>query len=83
MKSDTEQEMDKLFLSYKKILYRFKILNIKTKSNQNVTYKDLAQACNIMEKKHPNCRWRFKLKNKYYILIEGYYWLLYVYFQHD
>ena len=38
-----------------------------------------------MEKKHPSCRWkREKIKSKrYYILIEGFYWLIYVYFQHE
>jgi len=82
---DSEREIDKLFLSYKKILYRFQVLDVKTKSNKNVTYADLAQACSIMDKKHWLCRWRFlrEKMNRYYILIEGYYWLLHVYFQHD
>ena len=36
-----------------------------------------------MIKKHPSCRWRSeRVKNKkYFVLIEGYYWLLNVYFQ--
>lgn len=49
-------DLDGIFLSYEKILYRFKIMNIKTKSE--------------------------KVKsNNYYILYEGYLWLLHVYFQ--
>lgn len=56
---------------------------IKTKSGKQITHKDLRYAISIMIKKHPTCRWRsekFKAK-KYYILVEGYYWLIYVYFQ--
>lgn len=85
MITDNESKMDKLFLSYKKILYRFQILDIRTKSNKNVTYSDLAQACEIMHKKHHLCRWRFmrEKNNQYYVLIEGYYWLQYVYFQNN
>jgi len=85
MITDTEREMDKYFLTYKKILYRFEVLKIKTKSNKNVTYSDLAQACEVMHKKHSLCRWRFMRENNnsYYVLIEGYYWLRYVYFQNN
>ena len=38
-----------------------------------------------MIKKHPSCRWRSeRVKNKkYFVLIEGYYWLLNVYFQKE
>ena len=37
-----------------------------------------------MIKKHPSCRWRQKSKiKKYFILIEGYYWLTLVYFQKE
>ena len=38
-----------------------------------------------MLKKHPTCRWRSeKIRSrKYFILIEGYYWLLNVYFQKE
>ena len=38
-----------------------------------------------MVKKHFNCRWRSeRVKNKkYFVLIEGYYWLLNVYFQKE
>ena len=38
-----------------------------------------------MNKKHPNCRWKSqRIKSKrYYILYEGYLWLLHVYFQNE
>lgn len=77
--------LDDVFLSYKKILTRLKLLGIKTKSGKEISHKDLRQAIKIMEKKHPSCRWKSeKIKSKrYYILIEGFYWLLYVYFQNE
>ena len=39
----------------------------------------------LWKKKHPICRWRqIRAKdNKHYILIEGFYWLSFVYFQHS
>ena len=64
---------------------KLQIQGIKTKSRKTITHKDLRYAISIMIKKHPTCRWRsekFESK-KYYILIEGYYWLIYVYFQKD
>ena len=77
--------LDDIFLSYKKILIRLKLLNITTKNGKEITHKDLRKAIQIMEKKHPSCRWKSeKLKSKrYYILIEGFYWLIYVYFQNE
>ena len=38
-----------------------------------------------MLKKHPTCRWRStKIRSKrYYIVIEGFYWLVSVYFQNE
>ena len=38
-----------------------------------------------MIKKHPTCRWRSeKIKSrKYFVLVEGYYWLTQVYFQKE
>ncbi len=85
MITDSEMVMDDLFLSYNKILKKLKMSNIKTASNKEITYSDLMQACRIMQKKHPSCRWKFTQKkyNKYYILIEGYYWLTHVYFQRE
>ena len=77
--------LDDFFLSYNKILLRLKLLNMKTKNGNEITHKDLRYAIKIMEKKHPSCRWKSeKIKSKrYYILIEGFYWLIYVYFQHE
>ena len=85
MITDSELEIEKYFLSYKRILYRFKVLEVKTKSNKDVTYSDLAQACEIMQKKHSSCRWRFMREsdNYYYVLIEGFHWLKHVYFQNS
>lgn len=77
--------IDNVFLSYEKILIRLKLLGIKTKSGKEITHKDLRQAIDIMEKKHPSCRWKSKkIKSKrHYVLIEGFYWLMYVYFQYE
>lgn len=85
MVTDSEMVMDNLFLSYNKILERLHILNLKTASNKDITYSDLAQACSIMHKKHKNCRWKFTRQkgNKHYVLIEGFYWLISVYFQNE
>ena len=62
---DIEKELDKIFLSYNKILERFKIQKIKTKNGKEVTHKDLRYAISIMVKKHPTCRWKSeKIKSK-------------------
>ena len=83
MITDTEKEQNKIYLSYNKILYIFKCQNIKTKAGNDITNKDLRQAVNIMVKKHPTCNWKQKkiTGKRYYILIEGFYWLKFVYFQ--
>lgn len=85
MVRDSENENNKIYLSYKKILNLLNIQNIKTSMNKDIDYKILLQAIRIMEKKHPICRWRqIRVKdNKHYILIEGFYWLSFVYFQHS
>lgn len=85
MVRDSENENNKIYLSYKKILNLLNTQNIKTSMNKDVNYKILLQAIRIMEKKHPICRWRqIRSKdNKHYILIEGFYWLSFVYFQHS
>lgn len=85
MVRDSENENNKIYLSYKKILNLLNIQNIKTSMNKDIDYKILFQAIRIMEKKHPICRWRqIRAKdNKHYILIEGFYWLSFVYFQHS
>lgn len=85
MVRDSENENNKIYLSCKKILNLLNIQNIKTSMNKDIDYKILLQAIRIMEKKHPICRWRqIRAKdNKHYILIEGFYWLSFVYFQHS
>lgn len=80
---DSERELEKICLSCYKILRNFKILEISTKNGNEITDKDLRQAINIMEKKHLNCRWKYRKrrKNDTVILKEGYLWLIHVYFQ--
>lgn len=78
-------EFDQIFLPYRKILNKFKILNLKTKNGKEITHKDLRKAISVMVNKHPTCRWKSeKIRSKrYYILFEGYLWLVYVYFQSE
>ena len=85
MKMDSEQVLDSIFLSYNKILKRFQLLGVTTKYGKEVTHEDLRKAVNVMLKKHPTCRWRSeKVKSrKYFILDEGYAWLLQVYFNKE
>lgn len=82
---NSQTEMDKIFVSYSKILQRFKILGVKTKNNKEITHKDLRKAILVMQEKHPNCRWKSnKVRSKkFYILDEGYWWLVDVYFQNE
>ena len=82
---NSENEMDSIYLSYNKILYKLKLLNITTKNGKEISHKDLVKAIYKMTTKHPTCRWQQKKQNGRlnYILIEGYYWLLYVYFQNE
>ena len=77
-----ESKLDKVFLSYDKILYRLNTQKIKTKTGNDITHKDLRYAIQIMQRKHKNCRWKSeKIRSRnFYILIEGYYWLINVYF---
>lgn len=83
MIKDSEMEMNKLFLSYPKVLKLLQMNKKKTRFGKEIYPNNLRAAIEVMEKKHPSCRWKYrrKKKNKYYILIEGYYWLLSVYFQ--
>ena len=85
MYRDSEQALESIFVSYNKILKRFKLLGVTTKCGKEITHEDLRKAVNVMLKKHPTCRWRSeKVKSrKYFILDEGYVWLLQVYFQKE
>lgn len=85
MITELGKELDKIYLSYSKILYKLHIQNIRTTKGKEINEIDLRQAISIMDRKHCNCRWKqTKRKDrKCYILIEGYYWLKYVYFQTD
>ncbi len=77
-----ESKLDEVFLSYDKILYRLNIQKIKTKTGKDIKHKDLRYAIQVMQRKHKNCRWKSeKIRSRnFYILIEGYYWLISVYF---
>ena len=55
---DSETELDKIFLSYNKILTRLNIKGYKTKNGKEITHKDLRKAISVMQEKHPTCRWR-------------------------
>lgn len=85
MYRDSEKALESIFVSYNKILKRFKLLGVITKYGKEVTHEDLRKAVGVMLKKHPTCRWRSeKLKSKkYFILDEGYVWLLQVYFNKE
>lgn len=85
MITDSQTELEKIFMSYDRVLYKLNLIGLKTKGGKEITHKDLRQAATIMNKKHPTCRWkqqkyRFK-KYRNYILAEGFYWLIHVYFQ--
>ncbi len=85
MKVDSEQFFDSIFLSYNKLLERLHVLGITTKNGKEISELDLRRAIDVMIKKHPTCRWRSeKIRNrKYFVLVEGYYWLTQVYFQKE
>ena len=82
---NSEQALDSIFLSYDKILKKLHLLGLTTKQGKEITKLDLRKAIDVMLEKHPTCRWRSeKIRSrKYFILIEGYYWLLNVYFQKE
>ena len=82
---DSERELDKIFLSYNKILARLNKQGYKTKNGKEITHKDLRKAILVMQEKHPKCRWRSnKVRSrKFYILDEGYWWLVDVFFQNE
>ena len=85
MKRNSDEMSDKIFLSYWKILNRLHDANITKKNGTAITELDLRKAILVMLKKHPACRWRSeRIKSKrYYVLIEGYFWLRDVYFQKE
>ncbi len=85
MYTDSQQILDSIFLSYNKILNRLYALGITTKHGKEISHMDLRKAIDVMVEKHPTCRWRSeKIRSrKYFVLIEGYYWLTQVYFQKE
>ncbi len=85
MYTDTQQILDSIFLSFNKILKRLHNLGLTTKHGKEISEMDLRKAIDVMVEKHPTCRWRSeKIRSrKYFVLIEGYYWLTQVYFQKE
>ena len=82
---DSEQILDSIFLSYDKILKRLQLLGITTKHGKEVKRVDLRKAVDVMLKKHPTCRWRSEKvrSRKYFIFVEGYDWIKFVYFEKE
>ena len=82
---DSEQILDSIFLSYNKILKRLQLLRITTKHGKEVKHVDLRKAVDVMLKKHPTCRWKSEKirRRRYFILVEGYDWIKYVYFEKE
>lgn len=80
---DSERELEKIFLSYNRILTKLNKQGCKTKNGKAITHKDLRKAILVMQEKHLKCRWRSnKVKSrKFYIINEGYWWLVNVFFQ--
>ncbi len=78
-------EIEKIFMSYDRVLYKLKLLGIKTKGDKEIAHNDLRKAISVMTKKHPICRWKQQksVGKKHYILTEGFYWLIDVYFQRE
>lgn len=85
MYTDTQQILDSIFLSYNKILKKLHNLGLTTKHGKEISEMDLRKAIDVMVEKHPTCRWRSeKIRSrKYFVLVEGYYWLTQVYFQKE
>lgn len=85
MYTNSQQILDSIFLSYKKILNRLHALGITTRHGKEISHMDLRKAIDVMIKKNPTCRWRSeKIRSrKYFVLVEGYYWLTQVYFQKE
>lgn len=85
MYTDTQQILDSIFLSYNKILKKIHNLGLTTKHGKEISEMDLRKAIDVMVEKHPTCRWRSeKIRSrKYFVLVEGYYWLTQVYFQKE
>ena len=85
MYTDSQQILDSIFLSYNKILIKLHNLGLTTKHGKEISHMDLRKAIDVMIKKHPTCRWRSeKIRSrKYFVLVEGYYWLTQVYFNKE
>ena len=58
MYTDSQQILDRIFLSYNKILKKLYNLGLTTKHGKEISHIDLRKAIDVMIKKHPTCRWR-------------------------
>ena len=85
MYTDSQQILDSIFLSYNKILNRLYALGITTKHGKEILHMDLRKSIDVMVEKHSTCRWRSeKIRSrKYFVLVEGYYWITQIYFQKE
>lgn len=85
MITDSIIEIEKKIMSYDSALNKLKLLELKTKTGKEITHIDLQRAVNLMIKKHSTCRWKQNklIDRKNYILAEGFYWLIDVYFQKE
>ena len=48
MNTDTQRELEKIFMSYHRALENLKLLNIKTRTNKNINMKDLIDAIDLL-----------------------------------
>ena len=51
MITDSQTELEKIFMSYDRVLYQLNLIGIKTKAGKEIIHKDLRQAATIMNKK--------------------------------
>ena len=72
MRSNSEQILDSIFLSYNKIVKKLNSLGKTTKHGKEISHMDLRKAIDVMIEKHPTCRWRSEkvTSRKYFVLIE-------------
>lgn len=83
MEKYSERGLEEFFLSSNKILKKIKKQELKTASGKEITEHTLRKAIDLMDKRHHSCRWKFKIGRNTYVLIEGVYWLIHVYFQKE
>ncbi len=86
MLRSSEQALDSIFLSYNKILNKLHNLGLTTKYEKEISHVDLRKSYRGYVKKNIQLvdgEVKKVRSRKYFVLIEGYYWLLNVYFQKE